>query len=203
MPSKDPRIDAYINAAEDFAKPVLKHLRKLVHQACPEVEETMKWQFPHFVYKGILCSMASFKNHCVLAFWKASLMKDPKKILQVTEKTAMGSLGKLTSLKDLPPDNVLLDYLREAVKMNEEGLKVPARSKPAAATKALPIPAAFLAALDKNKKAKAAFEKLSPSHRKEYIQWISEAKTEVTRDKRITTAIEWISEGKSRNWKYM
>ena len=202
MPAKDPRIDAYINAAEDFAKPVLKHLRKLVHQACPNVEETLKWQFPHFDYKGILCSMASFKNHCVFGFWKASLMKDPKKILQLKEKTSMGSLGKLTSLKDLPPDNVLLAYLREAVKMNDEGVKIPARSK-ASVTQELPVPEAFLSALDKNKKAKAAFAKLSPGHRKEYIQWISEAKTEATRDKRMGTAIEWISEGKSRNWKYM
>ena len=191
MPSTDPRIDAYISNAAPFAQPVLKHIRKLVHQACPNVKETMKWSFPHFDYEGIMCAMAAFKEHCKFGFWKGSLMKEAKPL----EK-----LEKITSLKDLPPDKVLLACITEAAILNEKDIKVPA--KPKAPKAALPTPDELLAALKKNKKALKAFENFSPSHKREYIEWITEAKTEATRNKRIETTLEWLTEGKSRHWKY-
>src|SRR5882762_10487209 len=127
MATTDPRIDAYIAKAADFARPVLEHLRKLVHKACPGVQETMKWSFPHFEYGGaILCSMAAFKEHCVFGFWKASIMKDPEGILQIADRHSMGHFDRMTSRKDLPSDKILLAYIREAASLNEEGVKLPA-----------------------------------------------------------------------------
>ena len=201
MPATDTRIDAYIAQSADFARPVLEHLRRLIHKGCPGVEETMKWSFPHFQYKGaILCSMAAFKQHCAFGFWKASLLKDPEGVLQIKDREAMGHLGNITSRKDLPSDKILLAFIKEAAILNEE--KIRTVKKKAAPKKELPLPAALMAALKKNKKALAAFEAFAPSHRREYIEWITEAKTEETRDKRIATAIEWLAEGKSRHWKY-
>jgi len=197
MPKTDPRIDAYIEQAADFAKPILLHIRGLVHQACPEITETMKWSFPHFDYKGIVCSMAAFKRHCAFGFRKQSLLESdafPK------EKTAMGSFGRITSLKDLPADSEMISLIKKAVALNEAGIK--AEKKKPQPPKELKVPEALAAALAKNKKARAAFDKLSYSHRKEYIEWIEGAKTEPTRLKRIATTLEWITEGKSLNWKY-
>lgn len=197
MPKTDPRIDAYIEQAADFAKPILLHIRSLVHQACPEITETMKWSFPHFDYKGIVCSMAAFKRHCAFGFRKQSLLESdafPK------EKTAMGSFGRITSLKDLPADSQMISLIKKAVALNEAGIK--AEKKKPQPPKELKVPEALAAALAKNKKARAAFDKLSYSHRKEYIEWIEGAKTEPTRLKRIATTLEWITEGKSLNWKY-
>ena len=201
MPTKDPRIDEYINASADFARPILKHLRKLVHKASPEIEETMKWGFPHFDYRGILCSFAAFKNHCRFNFWKASLMKDPENIMTQMEKASMGGFDKISSLGDLPSEETFLEYMQEAIKLNEEGVKVSAKPK-AGVKKTYSIPEDLSAALSKNKKAKVNFEAFSPSHQREYITWIEEAKTDATREKRLTTTIEWLEEGKSRNWKY-
>jgi uncharacterized protein YdeI (YjbR/CyaY-like superfamily) len=198
MPSKDPRIDAYIEKSADFAKPILEHLRKLVHKACPEVEETWKWSFPHFTYKGMLCHMAAFKAHASFGFWKQSLLETDA---FPSEKTAMGSFGKIATLKDLPPDKVLIGLIHQAVELNEKGINVQKPKAPAAKTE-LVVPDDLSASLAKNKKAKAQFEKFSNSHRKEYVMWITEAKTEPTRQKRLATTIEWLSEGKSRNWKY-
>ena len=201
MPKQDPRIDAYIIKSADFALPVLQHLRALVHAACPDVEETMKWSFPHFLFKGeILCSMASFKQHCAFGFWKASLMKDAKLLLD-NRKEAMGSLGKITSLKDLPADRKIMAWIKEAMKLTEAGAKV-VKAKPAA-SKPLVMPAFFSAALAKNKKAKAVFEKFNYTQKKEYVEWLEEAKTIPTREKRLATAIEQIIKGKIRNWKYV
>jgi uncharacterized protein YdeI (YjbR/CyaY-like superfamily) len=201
MATKDPRIDAYIKKSADFAKPVMEHLRRLVHIACPEVQETMKWSFPHFDYgDGILCNMAAFKQHCSFGFWKAALMKDKDKLLTPIGKSAMGNLGRITSLKDLPPDKVIIAYIKEAMRLNEEGVKIE-KPKPAP-VKELATPDDFTKALNKIKAAKKVFEEFSPGKRKDYIEWITGAKTEVTRKKRIETAVEWISEGKSRNWKY-
>ena len=204
MTKTDPRIDAYIEKTADFAKPILTHLRKLVHKALPEVEETMKWSFPHFDYKGeMLCSMAAFKQHAVFSLWKASLMKDPKGYLQdrsVDGGSAMGHFGRITTVKDLPPDAAIIDFIKQGKKLNDEGVKLPSRPKSPA--KEVEIPDYFTAALKKNKKAQGVFEKFPPSHRKEYIQWITEAKTEETRNRRMETALEWIAEGKGRNWKY-
>jgi uncharacterized protein YdeI (YjbR/CyaY-like superfamily) len=201
MPTTDKRIDAYIDKKADFAKPILKHLRELVHKACPDAEETIKWGMPFFDYKGsVLCAMSAFKEHCSFMFWKAKLMKDPEGILQVAERHAMGNFDRIISLKDLPSDKILTAYIKEAAKLNEDDIKLPPRKK--AAPTELKMPVDFAAALKKNKKAQSVFENFTPGKKKEYIEWITEAKTEPTKIKRIETAIEWIAEGKSRNWKY-
>jgi uncharacterized protein YdeI (YjbR/CyaY-like superfamily) len=201
MPATDPRIDAYIEKKADFAKPILKHIRQLVHKACPDAEETIKWSMPFFDYKGsVLCAMAAFKEHCTFMFWKAKLMKDPEKILQIEDRETMGHFKKITSVKDLPSDKILTAYIKEAMRLNEENIKLPARKKVAVAE--LKTPVDFAAALKKNKKAQTVFENFTPGKKKEYIEWITEAKTDATKFKRIETAVEWIAEGKVRNWKY-
>ncbi|HEY0677797.1 MAG TPA: YdeI/OmpD-associated family protein [Chitinophagaceae bacterium] len=202
MPAYDPRIDAYIQKAAPFAQPILEHLRELVHKACPQVQETMKWSFPHFEYKGILCSMAAFKQHCSFGFWKAALLKDEKQLLNRHGDTGMGHFGKISSLKDLPSDKILTAYIQEAVHLNEDEIKLVSRTK-AAPKKEPQTPPELLSALKKNKAALKTFENFSPSHKREYVEWITEAKTEATRDKRIATTIEWLTEGKIRNWKYV
>ncbi len=201
MSKRDARIDAYINKSADFAKSVLKHFRELVHKTCPGVEETMKWNFPHFNYKGaMMCSMASFKAHCSIGFWKAALMKDAEELLAMARsETAMGHLGRITSLNDLPKDAALTRYIKDAMLLNETGAKLPAKIT---AIKELTVPAYFKKALKANKKALAQFEAFPYSHKKEYVEWITEAKTDATRQKRIDTTLEWLSEGKGRNWKY-
>jgi uncharacterized protein YdeI (YjbR/CyaY-like superfamily) len=202
MPKIDPRVDKYIEKCAAFAQPVMKHLRRLIHKACPEVEETIKWSFPNFEsYGAVMCSIAAFKQHCAFGFWKASIMKDPDGILQIKDRNAMGHLDRITSIKDLPSEKILLAYIKEAARLNKEKIKVPPRVKPVA-QKPLEMSDELQRALNKNKKAKAVFEAFSPSNKKEYILWITEAKTEETRQKRIETAIEWIAEGKGRNWKY-
>jgi len=201
MPKIDKRVDAYIAKARPFAQPVLKHLRELVHKACPEVEETIKWGFPNFDYKGVFCSMAGFKEHCAFNFWKQSLLKDPHKIFGVKE--SMGHLGRIESLKDLPADKIMVEYLKEAVELNDKGVKRELKPKVAPNSKELVIPDYLTKALSKNKKANTTFSSFSYSHRKEYVEWITEAKTDETRGKRLKQAIEWMAEGKSRNWKYM
>ncbi len=202
MAEKEKIIDDYIAKSADFAKPILTHIRKLVHKACPDAEEKMKWSFPHFDYKGeMMCSMAAFKQHAVFGFWKAALMKDPVLIENAQSETAMGHLGKLTSIKDLPPDKKMIAWIKEAMRLNDEGIKLPAKVK-SADKKELLVPEYFTKELNKNKKAKQVFEDFSPSHKKEYLEWITEAKTEVTRNKRITTALEMIGEEKGLNWKY-
>lgn len=201
MGKKDKKVDAYIEKAQPFAQPILKHLRDLVHKACPEAEEKMKWSFPHFDYKGeMMCSMAAFKQHCAFGFWKAALMKDKSLVETAKSEVAMGHLGRITSLKDLPPDKVLTGYIKEAMRLNDEGIKIPAKPKAAAAP--VVIPPELAAALKRNKTAKETFEAFSNSHKREYIQWITEAKTDATKEKRIEQAVEMIAEGKSRNWKY-
>lgn len=200
MGKRDARIDEYISKSADFAKPVLIHLRELVHKTCPDVEETMKWSFPHFDYKGMLCHMASFKQHCAFGFWKAELMKDKALMQNAKSESAMGHLGKITSLKDLPSDKKLISYIKEAMKLNDDGVKLPPRKK---SETEITVPDYLIKALKKNKTAFKTFENFSPSHKKEYVEWITEAKTEETRNRRIITAIEWMTEGKSRNWKYM
>ena len=203
MAKPDPRIDAYIAKAAPFAQPILKHLRKLVHEGCPEVEETIKWGFPSFDYKGPFCSIAGFKNHCVFGFWKTKLLDDPKGILseKVGERT-IGCLGRITDLKDLPSDRIILGFIKQAKKLNDDGVKLPPREKKPE-KKELKTPAYFTSALKMNKAAQANFEAFSPSKKKEYIEWLVDAKTEETREKRMVQALQWIAEGKARNWKYM
>jgi uncharacterized protein YdeI (YjbR/CyaY-like superfamily) len=201
-PAIDARIDAYIIRSADFARPILEHIRKLVHKAWPDVEETIKWGMPFFQNNGaLLCNMAAFKQHCTFGLWNASLLKDPEGILQIKDKNAMGQFDRITTKKDLPSDKIMIAYIREAAELNEKGIKKPAKAK-TAPKKELPVPGELAAALKKNKKASAAFEAFSPSHRREYIEWITEAKTEATREKRVATTLEWLMEGKSRNWKY-
>ena len=202
MGKKEKIVDAYIAKAADFARPILNHIRELVHKTCPEVEEKMKWSFPHFDYKGeMMCSMAAFKQHAVFGFWKASLMKDPVLIETAKSEVAMGHLGRLTSIKDLPADKKMTAWIKEAMALNDKGIKLAAKPK-TTDKKEMVVPDYFIKALSKNKKAKQTFESFAYSHKKEYLQWITEAKTEETRNKRIAAAIEMMSEGKSRNWKY-
>ena len=199
MGKKDPRIDAYIGNSKPFARPILKHLRELMHQGCPDLEETMKWSMPHFDYQGtMMAGMGSFKEHCTFGFWKSSLLEGAR-----TGKTtdAMGQFGRITSMKDLPSDAKILKLVREAAKLNEEGIAVKRPKGPPKG--ALPVPADLAKALAKNKQAKATFDAFPTSQRREYIEWLLEAKRAGTRASRLETAIGWMAEGKIRNWKYV
>lgn len=202
MSKKDARIDLYISKSADFAKPILLHLRELVHTTCPDVEETIKWGFASFDYMRPMCSMASFKHHCSFGFWKASLMKDKTLVANAESESAMGHYGKITSLRDLPSDKKIIAHIKNAMMLNEKGIKLPPR-KATTAKKEIVVPDYFLKQLKKNKKAFTTFENFSQSHKREYIEWIIEAKTEETKNRRMQTAIEWMVEGKSRNWKYI
>ena len=194
MGTRDPRVDAYIERSADFARPILKRLRETVHSAVPKAEETLKWGAPYFDYKGPLCGMAAFKRHCAFVFWKDKL------VVENPSDEAMGQLGRIESLDDLPPKKTLTAWLKKAVKLNEEGVKAPRSArhpKPPVA-----VPADLEGALARNAKARAAFEGFSQSHRREYVEWIEDARRAETRSKRLATAIEWMAEGKPRNWKY-
>jgi hypothetical protein len=192
MPVKDPRVDAYIAKAKPFAQPILKRIRKAVHAGCPEVIETIKWSVPAFDYKGPLCGMAAFKAHCLLGFWKHPLMKTVK-------GHGTGEFGRIESIDDMPPEAAIIKMVKEAVALNDAGVKLPRAAK---AKPALEAPAYMLAAIKKNKQARTAFDAFSPSCKREYIEWITGAKSEDTRNRRLATAVEWMAEGKSRNWKY-
>jgi uncharacterized protein YdeI (YjbR/CyaY-like superfamily) len=198
MGSRDARIDTYIAKSAAFAQPILQELREIVHQGCPDVEETIKWSMPFFLYKGILCNMSGFKEHCAFGFWKGRQILDAEVARPADE--AMGQFGRITSLEDLPPKRVLLGYVKKAKQLRDEGVKPPA--KPRARKPELAPPDFFATALKANKKARSAFESFSPSQRREYVEWLIDAKTDATRQRRLETAIEWLAEGKSRNWKY-
>jgi uncharacterized protein YdeI (YjbR/CyaY-like superfamily) len=200
--TKDPRVDSYILKSAEFAKPILIYIRNLVHQACPDVKENIKWGFPHFDHHGIMCSMASFKNHATFGFWKASLISDPGKLLLKVGVTSMGQFGKLRHINDLPNRNEFLRMLVEAVKLNESGTQVIKKSV-LKETRTLEIPSFFLDELNKNPRAHELFEGFSYTNKKDYVEWVTEAKTEATRLKRLSTAMEWMNEGKIRNWKYV
>jgi uncharacterized protein YdeI (YjbR/CyaY-like superfamily) len=194
----DPRVDDYIAKSAPFARPILKKIRAAVHAGCPEVEETMKWSFPHFMHHGILCSMASFKSHCAFGFWKEQLM---------TGTSGPGgavapNFGRVTSVKDLPSKQAFVRLVKEAVRLNEDGIK-PQRKAPEDRSRSVRAPADLLAALRNNPEARVAYEELSPSHKREYIEWITEAKRDETRKRRVATAVEWIAEGRIRNWRYV
>lgn len=198
------KVDAYIAKAQPFARPVLEHIRKIIHKACKNCEETVKWSFPHFDYNGkIMCSMAAFKQHCAFGFWLAGEMKTMQPYLKKGDEATsngMGHFGKIASIKDLPSEKELIAMVKEAMALSDSGVVIK-RAAPAKNAE-LPVPEELAKAMANNKTAKAAFEKFPPSHRKEYIQWINDAKTDATRAKRITTTIEWVAEGKGRNWKY-
>jgi uncharacterized protein YdeI (YjbR/CyaY-like superfamily) len=199
MGIRDERVDAYIAKSAGFARPILEHLREVVHAACPEAEESMKWSFPHFSYRGMLCSMAAFKEHCAFGFWKGSLVLGED---NSSNEPAMGQFGRLKTLEDLPSREILGDLVRKAMELNEAGVKAPTRSKPRADREIL-VPDDLKGALQGNPAARATFEGFSPSNKREYVEWITEAKTSATRNRRLETAVEWMAEGKPRNWKYM
>ena len=196
IPKTDPRIDAYIAKSADFAKPILTHIRKLVHTGCPDVEETIKWGFASFVHRGILCQMAAFKNHCSFGFWNSRMQQ---KLYAAVDSKEKKHFRNLVSLADLPPNKIMVALIKEAAKLNESGVKITKERKPA---KPLKVPADLVAALKASEKAKSNFDAMSPSHRNEYIDWIIEAKRPEIRAKRLATAVEWLTNGKSRNWKY-
>ena len=196
MGTRDPRIDAYIATSADFAKPILTQVRETIHAACPEVEESIKWSMPAFTYHGPLMNMAAFKAHATVGFWKGALVVGRN---AGDDERAMGHLGRLTSVKDLPPKKEFVALIKKAARLNEDGVKVEKKKAP---RPTLPVPAELTAALAKNKKARTNFEAMPPSHQREYNEWIGEAKREETRAARVKHAIEWIAEGKARNWKY-
>jgi len=198
MGKRDPRIDAYIAKSAVFAKPILKHVREVVHAACPEVEETMKWSVPHFDYRGeMMCGMAAFKHHCALGFWKGALV-----VGKVNGKNAesAGQMGRITAVSDLPSKRVLTGYIRKAMRLNDAGIKAPRMKGPA--KKPLATPPDLARGLKASKAAGAAWDAFTPSARRDYIEWLLQAKTDETRARRRATALEWIAEGKTRNWKY-
>ena len=197
MPTTDPRVDAIIDNARDFAKPILVRIRKMVHTACPDVVETIKWRMPFFEYNGaILSGMAAFKEHCSIIIWKASLIDGAP----ANGDKSLGSFGRITSVKDLPTQAEFSRLIKTAMKLNDAGVTLK-RSKSGPKPEAK-VPKELAAALAKNKKATAAFAKFPPSHRRDYCEWISEAKRDETKQKRVKQAVEWIAEGKGRNWKY-
>jgi uncharacterized protein YdeI (YjbR/CyaY-like superfamily) len=201
MEKYDARIDAYIEKSADFAKPILKHIRQLIHETSPLITESVKWGMPFFEYKGPISHMAAFKQHAAFGFWKAQRLKDTHGVLNVSEEAAAGSFGRLTSLADLPDDKILKDFILQMIDINEKGIKEAPKKAPAEKT-VLVVPDDFAKLLNDNEAAKETFEKFSYSNKKEYLEWIIEAKTDATRQKRMQTSIEWLSEGKSRMWKY-
>lgn len=205
MNHRDPRVDAYIAKAAPFAQPILEHVRAVVHEACPDVEETIKWGMPSFVYGGgILCGMAAFKAHASFGFWKHALVVGEGDADQGDGRVGMGSFGKLTAVRDLPAKQQLVAYVKQAAALNAPGARTAAPSRKTTPPKPAPVPTPeFAAALRGNKAAAAAFRAFPPSHQREYVDWIAEARREETRERRIAQAVEWIAEGRQRNWKYM
>jgi uncharacterized protein YdeI (YjbR/CyaY-like superfamily) len=195
MAKKDPRVDAYIKRAVPFARPILKHLRKIVHVSCQDVEETIKWRSPFFEHKGTMCFMAAFKEHCAFGFWKGAL------IFGKENKGATGHFGRITSISDLPDRKALIGFVRKAAELNKAGVK---KSPPRARAKQkINVPSDLKAALQKDAKARKTFEDFSYSHKKEYMDWITDAKRDETRKRRLQTAIQWLAEGKPQNRKYL
>jgi uncharacterized protein YdeI (YjbR/CyaY-like superfamily) len=202
MPKKNtlPEVDTYIANAADFARPILKKLRKLFHAASPKITETVKWGMPFFEHQGIVGTLGAFKHHVAFGFWKGSLLSDPHGVF--TNGRSPKPMGvKVQSVAELPPDEVLLELIREAVALNEQGVTPPKPPRKKVA-KPIVVPEILQTALAKNAKARKTFENFPPSHQREYIEWITEAKQESTRQRRLTTTLEWLAEGKSRNWKY-
>lgn len=202
MADDSKRVDQYIGKAPDFARPILKKLRKSVHKGCPGVEEVIKWGVPYFTYNGMLCGMAFFKKHVSFGFWKSKEMDDPVGLFETgTGKKASMCNAHFHSLKELPTQKVLVDYVKRAVKLNEASSKKKTPRKKAKKI-AVQVPADLAKQLAKHKKAKAFFDSLAPGQRRDYVVWITEAKREATREKRLATTIEWLSDGKRRHWKY-
>ena len=202
----NPKVDAYFAKVRPFAEPIVWHLRKLIHKGCPGVVETIKWSRPFFEYKSvILFNISAFKEHCSLGFWGVE-MAEILKEAGVLKSGGMGTFGRITSLADLPSDQLMLGWIRQAAAFVDRGeytSPIVARNQVVKAPKAqIEVPAELTAALKNNKAAAKVFEAFSPSCRREYVDWIAKAKRAETREKRVATAIKWIAEGKQRNWKY-
>ncbi|WP_266169082.1 YdeI/OmpD-associated family protein [Dyella subtropica] len=203
MTRHDPRIDAYIAKSAEFARPILEHIRDTVHAACPEVEEGLKWGMPYFSYKGgMMCGMAAFKQHCSFGFWlyKEVLGEDAENGGETNG--GMGQFGKLASVRDLPGKKEFTALIRKAMALADAGVK---QKRPKSAPKpppSLPEDLAALLSQRKHAAARKTYERLGPGAQREYVDWIIEAKTDATRQKRIATTLEWLAEGKQRNWKY-
>ena len=194
MGKRDPRIDAYIAKQAEFARPILSYFRDAVHQGCPECEEDLKWNSPAFIYKGgILAGCAGFKQHVQVGFWKHDLLLPKQK------RDGMG-FGKITTVAQLPPKKELLTLVKKAMELQDSGAKSPMMAKTKRAR--IPQPHALRAALAKNRKAKTVYDDFSPSHKREYHEWIADAKGDDTRARRVEQAVQWMAEGKPRNWKY-
>ncbi len=197
----NPKIDDYLAKSADFAQPILAHLRKLLHETCPDIVEEVKWGIPHFDYHGeMMCIFAAYKSHCSFSFWKDSLMGDARLKKNGYLAAAKRFMGKLTALSDLPPDAELVSFIKEAMALNENGIKLPPRKSER--PKEVAMPDSFAESLAANPAAKAIFDSKSDSFRKEYLVWIADAKTDTTRQKRIEESQSWIAEGKGRFWKY-
>jgi len=201
MGQYDARVDAYIEKSAAFAKPILNHIREVVHAASPLITETVKWGMPFFDYKGPVCQMAAFKEHCAFGFWKASLLHDPHGLLKIGDGAA-GSFGRINTIADLPTPDAIKHFVLQAIENNDREVKIPTVKKNPAEKKELVTPDYFEAVLNDHPKAKEVFDKFSYSHKKEYMEWIIDAKTEATREKRMLQAMEMMEEGKSRHWKY-
>lgn len=200
MGKKDPRVDGYIGRSADFARPILRRIRQAVHAGCPQVEEAIKWSVPHFVYGGrILCGTAGFKKHCMLIFWCRGLL-DELKDLADGRKT-LGGLRRIARIDDLPSTAVLKQIVQRAARLNEIS-RGPQAKKPPKRKIVVRVPSDLQASLAKNKQAQTTFEHLTPGRRREYVQWITRAKRDETRARRLKTAIEWLAQGKSFRWKY-
>jgi len=197
MGTRDSRVEAYIDRASPFAQPVLRHLRDLVHEACPDVAETIKWRMPSFEYRGILCVMAAFKEHCTFGFWHPLMREQAGR--DAESKAAMGQFGRITQIGDLPKDGALRALIRRAARLNASGVKMP---RPADKKRPLVVPKDLGAALRGNDKARATFKRFSRTQQREYVEWIESAKREDTRARRLATAIEWMAEGKVKEWRY-
>lgn len=198
MPTKDPRVDAYIAKAQPFAQPILRHVRGVIHEACPDVTETVKWGMPFFDYHGPLAGMAAFKAHATFGFWKGELVTGPTG----RSKEAMWGFGKLTSVKDLPSKRTLIGFVKKAMKLAETGVKAARPVKHKKVVKPLRMPADLSTALKADAKAKRGFDALTPAARREYVEWILGAKRPETRAKRVATTVEWAALGRRMGWKY-
>ena len=195
MPTRDSRVDAYIKNAQPFARPILEHLRKIVHAGCPDCKETIKWRMPFFEHDGPICFMSAFKQHAAFGFWRGKL------IFGKETEGAMGHFGRLMSISDLPNESKLIAHVRKAAKLNERGIKRSRRR--GGVNRQLAVPPDLKSAMAKNAKARKTFEDFSYSHKKEYVEWITGAKRDETRKKRLKTTIQWLAQGKPQNWCYM
>lgn len=193
-------IDAYIAKAPEYARPILEKIREAFHAGCPEIEERLKWGMPSFEYKGLLGGMAAFKKHVTFGFWKSRLLEDYFHLFTGAPRSSP-MVGRAGSVADLPAKKILVACVREAKRLNDEGVKEPVRSRPKG-TLRVTVPADLKAALARNAKARATFDGFAPSHKREYVEWIAEAKRDETRSQRVKTTVEWLAEGKRRNWKY-